>query len=139
EMLRRGLVRVHTTAEDRSRALEMLEIEAAARRARRGIWRDPYYAVRRPEEAGRFVESFQLVEGQVATADRVKGDLVLNFGPDWHTAFALRIPHAARPLFAVAALDPTALAGRHVRVRGWIGWDRRPIAEATHPEQIEVL
>jgi hypothetical protein len=33
----------------------MLEIEDEARRARRGLWRDPFYAVRRAEEAGRFV------------------------------------------------------------------------------------
>jgi micrococcal nuclease len=62
EMLRRGVARVHSFADNRALVAEMLAVEDAARRARLGLWRDPAYAVRRADEAPHFVESFQLVD-----------------------------------------------------------------------------
>jgi micrococcal nuclease len=139
ELLRRGLARVSSTAETRALVLQMLALEAEARIAGRGVWRDPVYAVRRPDETGRFIESFQLVEGTVVTARKTKGQIYLDFGADQRTAFALRISRGALPLFAAARSDPSTMAGKRARVRGWLIWDRRPMIEVTHPEQIEIL
>jgi micrococcal nuclease len=139
EMLVRGLARVHSFADNRARVPEMLALEDAARTARRGLWRDPFYAVRRPEEAGRFIDSFQLVEGTIVDAAKVKGQVFLNFSPDWHTAFTARLPRDALALFKASGLDPLALKGARVRLRGWLRYDRRPMIEVSHPEQIERL
>jgi len=139
EMLRRGVARVHSYADNRARVSEMLAIEDEARRDRRGVWRDPAYAVRRPEEAGRFVESFQLVEGTVVDVAKVKGQVFLNFGADWHSAFTAHLPRNALPLFREAHLDPLSLGGATVRLRGWVRFDSRPMIDVTHPEQIELL
>jgi micrococcal nuclease len=139
EMLRRGLARVHSYADNRALVAEMLEIEDEARRARRGLWRDPFYAVRRAEEAGRFVESFQLVEGSIVDVAKVKGQIFLNFAPDWHSAFTAHLPRNALPLFREARLDPLLLKGATVRLRGWVRFDARPMIDVTHPEQIELL
>jgi micrococcal nuclease len=139
EMLRRGMARVHSYADNRALVAEMLGIEDEARRARRGLWRDPFYAVRRAEEAGRFVESFQLVEGTIVDVAKVKGQVFLNFAPDWHSAFTAHLPRNALPLFKEARLDPLSLKGAAVRLRGWVRFDRRPMIDVTHPEQIELL
>jgi micrococcal nuclease len=139
EMLRRGLARVHSYADNRALVAEMLAIEDEARQARRGLWRDPFYAVRRAEEAGRFVESFQLVEGTIVDSAKVKGQIFLNFAPDWHSAFTAHLPRNALPLFKEAHVDPLSLKGATVRLRGWVRFDARPMIDVTHPEQIELL
>jgi hypothetical protein len=36
-------------------------------------------------------------------------------------------------------MTPTSLAGRLLRVRGWLREWNGPMIEATHPEQIELL
>jgi endonuclease YncB( thermonuclease family) len=140
EMLRRGLAR--TSADggvERDRVIEMLALEAAAREARLGLWRDPFYRVRSPDEAGNSIETFQLVEGRIADAAKVKGQVFLNFGPDWRAAFTIRLPHPALAAFKELGLDPLALKGRLVRIRGWIRLDRRPMIDAARPELIELL
>ncbi len=139
ELLRRGLARVHSYADNRAMVSEMLKLEGEARAARRGLWRDPNYAVRRPDEAGRFIESFQLVEGTIVDVAKAKGQIFLNFGPDWHTAFTARLPRDALPLFRQSGLDPNALRGARVRLRGWVRFYERPMIDVTHPEQIELL
>jgi micrococcal nuclease len=139
EMLKRGLARVASYADNRALVPEMLALEAEARAARRGLWRENFYAVLEADEAGRHIESFQLVEGTIADAVKIKGQVFLNLGPDWRTAFTIHLPRNALPLFKEDGLDPLELKGERVRVRGWIRLDRRPIIDVTHPEQIERL
>jgi micrococcal nuclease len=139
EMLKRGLARVASYVDNRALVPEMLALEAEARGARRGLWHENFYAVLPADEAGRHIESFQLVEGTIADAAKVKGEIFLNLGPDWHTAFTIHLPRTALPLFKEAGLDPLDLKGQRVRVRGWIRLDRRPMVDVTHPEQIERL
>jgi micrococcal nuclease len=38
-----------------------------------------------------------------------------------------------------AGLDPHSLAGKQVRVRGWVEWRNGPMIRADHREQIELL
>jgi micrococcal nuclease len=139
EMLKRGLARVASYADNRALVPDMLALEAEARAARRGLWHENFYAVLEADEAGRHIESFQLVEGAIADAVKIKGQVFLNLGPDWHTAFTIHLPRTALPLFKEDGLDPLDLKGQRVRVRGWIRLDRRPIIDVTHPEQIERL
>jgi endonuclease YncB( thermonuclease family) len=138
-MLSRGLARVYTFADNRSLAPEMLARERAARGERRGIWADPFYAVRRADSLDADMGSFQLVEGTVRNVAEVRGRRYLNFGADFRSDFTVAIPPSARRLFDKAGLGPGALEGRRVRVRGWIKSFNGPMIEATHPEQIEVL
>jgi endonuclease YncB( thermonuclease family) len=138
ELLRRGAARVRTTPEDRARAHEMLALEDEARRAGRGLWRSPAFAVRDAASVGRG-EGFQIVEGRVVEAAAVKGDVYLNFGPDWRTDFTVQIPRRVLRLFREAGLDPAGWSGKRVRVRGWVQSKNGPLIEATHPEQIELL
>lgn len=139
ELVRRGLVRVHGSADTRTGLAALLAVEAKARQARRGIWRLPGFAVRAPQEAGHDAGSFQLVEGRAEDAAPVEGGAYVNFGPDWHTAFALHFDAAALKLCRAAGLDPLKLKGERLRVRGFIDGTTRPTIEVQFPEQIERL
>ncbi len=141
-MLQAGMARVYTFADNRGRAGDMLAIEDAARRARRGIWGHPYYRLRQATETPQSVGSFQIVEARVVEATRVGGNLYLNFGADWKSDFTVFVARGQLRAFAAAgpANDVAELyRGQLVRVRGWIGRRNGPMIEATHPEQIEVL
>lgn len=139
EMLSRGLARVHTTDDSRALAAEMLLAERTARAARRGLWAERVYRVRTPDEAAADADSFQLVEGTVLAAAVVSGRGYLNYGPDRRTDFTVVVPSRARRLLREAGLDFTALAGRRLRVRGWIMLRDGPMIELTHPEAIELV
>ena len=137
ELLRRGLVRVAGTADNRIGLAEMLARENRARLAQRGLWRDPFYGVRTADEAGRYSGSFQIVEGRIVDAAAVDGQLFLNFGADWKSAFSLHFTHETMQLFRGESIDAGALKGERVRVRGWIHGAERPVIDITFPEQIE--
>lgn len=142
ELLRRGHARVLTRPDARDLAAELLAAEAEARAARRGLWRTRVYAVRAAEDIERLRrdrDSFQIVEGRVLTAAKVRGQVYLNFAEDWRSDFSVHIGRDAQKLFAREGLDPTALQGAMIRVRGWIADRNGPMIEATHPEQIERL
>ena len=139
EMLRLGLARVYTFRDNIARAAEMLALERAARAARRGIWRHPFYQVRTVAEAAGLIDTFQLVEGRVMAAAVVRGRVYLNFGSDWRDDFTIAIAPRDRRRFTRAGIAPDSWGGRLVRVRGWLKRYNGPMIEANHPEQIELL
>ena len=139
EMLRRGMARVYSFADNRALVAEMMALERDARRARRGIWSHDYYRVRRVGETYRLINSFQLVEGRVLKTAVVRGRGYLNFGRDWRTDFTISVGPKARRVFRAVGRNIRRLAGRRVRVRGWLKWRNGPMIVVTHPEQIEVL
>jgi len=138
-LLAGGFARVYSFPDNRAMVGEMLALEGQARAHRRGIWADPFYRVLGPGEAGRHLDTFQLVEGQVQNVAVVRGRAYLNFGADWRTDFTVAIEPADMRAFRDAGLDPRALEGRRVRVRGWLKSMNGPMIQATHPEQIEIL
>lgn len=138
-LLRTGMARVYSFSDNRSRIAGLLAEERAARAARRGIWGHPFYAVRDVADLGHHLSTFQVVEGRVIAAARVKGTIYLNFGDDWRTDFTVRLKSQARRLFRGAGIDPLTLQGRRVCVRGWLRRYNGPLIDATHPEQIEIL
>src|SRR3546814_10391026 len=72
-MLSAGLARVYSFSDNRTAVAEMLALERAARALGRGIWRDPFYAVRSAETAGDWLGGFELVEGRVHAVGRGGG------------------------------------------------------------------
>ncbi|MDH3229040.1 MAG: thermonuclease family protein [Alphaproteobacteria bacterium] len=138
-LLSQGLARVYSFADNRALVAEMLAAERAARQARAGIWDNPFYAIRSPFDLARDIGTFQLVEGLVLDAARVRGMTYLNFGEDWRTDFTVVVRKEFRAAFEEAGFDLLALKGRRVRIRGWLDNWNGPLIAATHPEQIEVL
>lgn len=138
-MVQAGFARAYSFPDNRALARELLALEAEARTAGRGIWADPFYRVRGPDELAAVIDSFQLVEGRVISAARPKTRLYLNFGADWKTDFTVAIDAEALRLFAADGIDALAFQGRRLRVRGWVKLFNGPLIDVTHPEQIEVL
>ncbi len=138
-LLSQGLARVYSFPDNRALVAEMLAAERMAREARAGIWDNAFYAIRSPLDLTRDLGTFQLVEGRVLDAARVRGTTYLNFGADWRTDFTVAVRSASRAAFNAAGFDLLALEGRTVRIRGWLDNRNGPMIAATHPEQIEVL
>lgn len=139
EMLSRGLARVYSFQDNRAQVREMLVLEAQARADRLGIWLLPYYAIRRPEDTGDYLNRFEVVEGLVLAAAQVRGRIYLNFGEDWRTDFTVSVAPGDVDLFENAGIDLLAAAGQKIRVRGWLRNFNGPVIDVTHPEQVESL
>jgi len=138
-LLARGLARVASTEDTRLLVPELLRLEAEARRSGRGLWADPAYRVRAPDDLGDVLDSFQIVEGRVLTAALVRGGGYLNFGADYKTDFTLSFSRESLRSLQERGVDFKSLQGVRVRARGWLRWFNGPLIDVTHPEQIEVL
>lgn len=139
EMLRRGLARVYSFADNRTGVPALYRWEQEARSARRGMWSHPDYAVVSADGAERAVRSFALVEGRVLKVAKVRSRTYLNFGDNWRRDFTVKVGRAAARLFDANSLDLTQFGGRLIRVRGWVKWENGPLIEVTHPEQVELI
>lgn len=139
EMLKRGLARVYSFADNRALVAEMLVLEAQARAARRGIWRLDWYAVTRAGEATRRIGEFAIIEGRVVDTAIVRGRGFVNFGSDYKTDFMASIAPRDLRTFVREGIDIAHYKGRMVRIRGWVKSYNGPMIDVTHPEQIEEL
>lgn len=132
-LVREGLAWVAGDIPDATRARALLAIEAEARQARRGLWKDwePIPFAQATQHAGRF----GLVVGRVRQVDSHKGHRFLAFGEDWRTDPTGFIPASVASRFE----NLEALAGRDVRLRGWIEEQNGPSILLVQPYAIEVL
>jgi micrococcal nuclease len=137
EMLRLGLARVYTFADNRALAEALLQREKEARAAGRGIWRLDYYGIVPADAAERAVDEYALIQGAVLDVGQARGSAYLNFGRDWQSDFTAVIRAEALRVFAAEGIDIAAYEGRRIRVRGWVEFWNGPMIEVTHPEQIE--
>ncbi|MDB5460883.1 MAG: hypothetical protein JWO72_2624 [Caulobacteraceae bacterium] len=135
-LLQAGDARVHTYPDNRALGRAMLDAEARARRARRGLWAIADYQVRLPDEAAARPFGFQVVEGRVTVAAQQRNGVRVDI-ERWVSA---EVPGAAQGAFAASGMRLEDLPGKLVRVRGLL----RPgsgeaVMKLDHPEQIEVL
>jgi len=121
----------------------LLDREKAAREAKLGLWADPYYEVldaESPKDALAHRGRFALLEGKVASVRESGLTVYLNFGRRRIGDITVTILKRNERSFTAAGLDLRRLAGRRIRVCGWIearGGERAWI-EAERPEQIEM-
>jgi hypothetical protein len=127
--------------EDEACSSALLREERKAREAGIGLWADPGYAVRAAAD-GQAIRSqqgrFSVVEGRVVSVRDSRGILYINFGRRWSEALTVTILKRNEPSFRAAGIDPRALEGRIVRVRGYVEIRNGPVIEATRPRQLEV-
>lgn len=139
-LLSLGLARVYSFRDNRAAVAEMLALERKARAAKRGIWAHPFYAIVPHRRAGRYIGTFQLVEGRVRKTAVVRRWAYVNFGADWRKDFTVSVRRRDLRSFRKAwGRRLEKLEGKAVRVRGWLRLRNGPMIEATHAEQIEVL
>jgi endonuclease YncB( thermonuclease family) len=138
-LLTRGLARVASTDDTRALVPALLRLEAQARDAGRGLWADPAYRVRTPDDLADGVDRFAIVEGRVVTAATVRSGGYLNFGADYRTDFTLSFSRESLRRLQDGGIDFKSLQGVRLRARGWLRSFNGPLIDITHPEQIEVL
>lgn len=122
-------------------AAELLRSEENARRKMAGFWGQGIFRIRDAGAAASLkpmAGTFQIVEGVVKEVSGTS-TLYLNFGSNQHSDFTAAITSKYRKLFVPAKLAPESLAGKRVRVRGWIELRNGPYIAIVQPEQIEVL
>ena len=90
------------------------------------------------DRLGRLTQTYQLVEGRLSVGEGA-GRVYLNFARDWKSDFTISVARKDASAFQAEGIDLKALAGKRVRVRGWVIWRNGPMIEATQPEQIEIL
>ena len=137
-LLEAGAVRAAPDLASAACAKLLLAGEATARDARKGQW-GRAFQVRTPDDIRNRVGSFQIVEGKVVTASVVRGRAFINFGADYRTDFTVTIEPDDMRIFRQARFDVPSLAGKQVRVRGWVEFYNGPEITLTTPAAIEVL
>jgi endonuclease YncB( thermonuclease family) len=142
DLVARGHARASSRIGDVACAKELLAHEDSARAGKLGLWSEPYYVITKAEEPGEVLQRrgrFALVEGKVLSVRESGGTIYVNFGRRWSEDFTVTIAKRNERVFSAAGLEPKKLAGRIVRIRGWIEERGGPWVEASRPEQIEVL
>jgi endonuclease YncB( thermonuclease family) len=141
-MLEQGRARMAMHVGDKACADALLSAENRARTARRGLWANPNFAPLSAENLTGLQAArgrFALVEGKVLSVRESGATIYVNFGRRWTRDFTVTILRRLRRVFAAAGIEPKTLAGRRIRVRGWIEQRGGPIIAAEAPEQIELL
>jgi endonuclease YncB( thermonuclease family) len=149
ELLAAGFARVSRHVDSWPCVLELRKSESAARQARLGLWADSDYGVLDAEATADVLARqgrFALVEGKVVSVRESGATIYVNFGRRWSEEFAVTVLKRNERNFAAAGLDLKGLAGRRIRVRGFVeargGTGQSPriesaYIEAAYPEQIE--
>jgi endonuclease YncB( thermonuclease family) len=143
ELVASGFARVGDRVGSRACAADLLGQERTARGEKLGLWGNSYYQVLDAETPADVLAQrgrFALVEGRVVSVRESGALIYVNFGQRWSEGFAVTVLKRNERNFTAAGLDLKGLAGRRVRVRGWIearGAAGSPGIEAEHPEQIE--
>jgi len=138
-MLRAGELRVAPDPVSAVCAKLSMAAEEEARASRAGHWRDGSFSLHTPEQLGNRAGTFEIVEGTVETASLYKGRAYINFGPDYRTDFTVTVAPEDMKAFRAARLDVKTLAGKRIRVRGWVELYNGPEMEIAIPAAIEAL
>ena len=140
DLVAAGVARVAARAASHACVVELLTRENAARQAKLGLWADPYYELLSADSPADVLAEqghFALVEGKVVSVRESGATIYVNFGRRWSEDFTVTISKRNERSFTAAGFEPKKLAGRRVRVRGWIEERGGPWIEAVRPEQIE--
>lgn len=141
QLLRAGAALAAGTVIDRDCAAELATAETLARQTGQGVWAAPD-VIKNAESAddilaklGRFI----VVEGKVLSARQSGTTFYLNFGRRWVRDFAVIIPRQMIGSLARDGIDIKTLAGRRVRVQGWVEQRGGPRIQLRGTGQLEVL
>lgn len=140
-LLREGLARLtlsRLVPQDCWRLMEAAETEAVG--ARRGIWATAGSLLEATDaDAMRRAEGrFAVAIGRVRSVRTVNRITYVNFGPPRSGALTVTIREQDMAAFRAAGLEPAAIRGHMLRVRGVVTIRRGPFIAAAMPEAITI-
>lgn len=141
-LIRDGHARAYALPGNPGCLAALMAAEEAARAAQRGLWSRSSYRVRMAEDAGALLKlagRFALVAGRVATVTRTQRTTYINFGADWRRDTTASLANAVVDRSDGGATLLSGLAGKWVRVRGWVERRNGPMIELGSLDEIEVL
>jgi len=121
-----------TAAASQARAVELLSRGNAAR-AKLGLRASPYYDLLNadsPADALAEQGAFCAGRGQSGVGARKRRTIYVTFGRRWTEDFTVTISKRNERSFTASGFEPKKLAGRRIRVRGWIEQRGGPWIEA---------
>jgi len=142
DLIARGYALLGPRLGDTACARELQVREQSARAAKLGLWAEAYYVISKADSPAEVLKRrgrFALVEGKVISVRESGGTIYVNFGRRWSEDFTVTVAKRNERAFVAAGMEPKKLAGRQVRIRGWIEERGGPWVEASRPEQIEVV
>lgn len=116
----------------------ILAAEDAARRGARGFWAGRALPPATAGALGARIGHFTIFEGRVASVGNRSVRTYLDFGKRWSEDVTVEIEARHRRRFGGSAAL-AALAGRKVRVRGYLQASGGPMMAIASPMQLEVL
>ncbi len=140
ELVKYGLAIVHPEKDGDECTILLLSAEIDARKMRRGIWKSDNPVIMKANDIDWQARSnsYQLVEGKVVSVGKTRKRVYLNFGTNWQEDFTVVIANKYIKRFKDGIGDFDTLAGKTIRIRGWLASDRGPLIEVYYPGQIEL-
>jgi hypothetical protein len=140
-LLDAGLARVEIDPLARPCLRDFLLLEDKARQARRGFWNQederPVPATDRASLIQRSGQSV-IVEGRIISVGQTRAMAYLNFGPARSYDFAIVLDRRLQNSFDSSGTKLSALAGKQVRVRGWMDVRLGPHIQIHEREALEI-
>ena len=138
-MLRSGQAQIVSLPADEDTAQALLLAEQEARQGRRGLWQNPHYRIRPAWPSRLERDRFQVVIGEIVTANRVRRGAYLNFGRHWKSDVTVKLGPRTADKLEEAAGEIESLAGRRVLLRGWVREKDGPLIEIDDHRLIELI
>src|SRR5687768_7326290 len=117
---------------------DILAAEDEARRSRRGFWAGIRLPRARPDALAPLIGRFAIFEGSVISVGNRSSRTYLNFGGFWKEDVTVEVAARDREKFGGEA-GLAALAGKRVRLRGFLEEKRGPMMAMRSPNQLEIL
>jgi hypothetical protein len=120
-----------------------LAAERSARRAGKGLWGLPAYAIQRADDPSLLdrggLYAYAVVEGRVVSVGHGAYMIFLDFGHSYRRDFTVMLPLAIAEGLAAEGFDVDGVAGRVVQVRGMIEESGGPAIRLNDPAEIELI
>ncbi len=142
EMIKRGLARAYPNTTEAFCLTELLKLEKDARKNQAGLWKEPFFQVSKAEDLkqlNRSIGRLQLVEGRVEGVSVRRTRSYINFSKNWNSDFTVTVNRNVHKKFTQSGVNLEDLAGKRIRVRGWLDRRNGPTISARHVAQIEIL
>ncbi len=138
-LLKNGLARIQPGADNIEMSAQMIALENEALKEKRGIWASDKFGVLTPETADTAMNSWAIIEGTISKTGMSNNTIFLNFGDDWRKDFTIGIEGEVRRQMAKRQLDTLGMAGKRVRVHGWVESYNGPYIKLSNAAWLEIL
>jgi len=127
ELIERSLVHVYPSMDNDVFAQQMLSMDRA----------DVLSPFDLEGNIGKYKGKFAVVEATVLQVKRVRNNIFINFGEDWRTDFTVLIKKSNENNFT--GIDVMSIAGKKIRVRGWVEEYNGPLIKAYGRYNLEII